>query len=295
MAKTPSPSPAPRAFTAEEMRAKFLNYIIHMIGYWNSEGTSNVAKDMPTRDRMEGLIHSLLVLFDGGTGGMGAFDIACAPHSADKKYHKDLGENWVPPGVVINDCQLHDEFWSVIARNRKGQTFSQEEKTMPTKTKSTEPAKSVPVQEQLGKCYISKLASAKLNGDDGMGESFWVSLLTENTAEVRNNCMCGLAVGDIIEFKSYKDDGVHHPREFVKVVERKSQLYGLRYTFEGIEEVTNKMPKNVQDFLWKIEKKGCRFEGMVKGMAAVSRPNTMTEDEFFEFINSGPITFIVPE
>ena len=38
----------PRAFTAEEMRKKFLDHICNMIGYWNSEGQSNVPKDMTT-------------------------------------------------------------------------------------------------------------------------------------------------------------------------------------------------------------------------------------------------------
>jgi len=106
----------PRAFTAEEMRAKFLNHIIAMIGYWNSEGGSNVAKDMPTRERMEGLVHSILVMIDGGSGGMCAFDISCSPHPSDEEYHKIRQENWVPSGVVINDCMLHDEY---NARNRR--------------------------------------------------------------------------------------------------------------------------------------------------------------------------------
>ena len=156
---------------------------------------------------------------------------------------------------------------------------------------TTATTKAAPITEQLGKCYISREVSAKLNGDEGMGESFWVNVIGKNKAEVRNNCLCGLAVGDIIQFKSYKDDGVHHPREFVKVIERKSHLYPLRYTFEGIEEVTNKIPDKIQDFIWKIEKKGCRFEGVVKGIASVSRPNEMDEKDFFEFINDGPITF----
>lgn len=154
-------------------------------------------------------------------------------------------------------------------------------------TKTVQPA----VKENLGKCYISKQASANLNGDDGMGESFWVNIISKNKAEVRNNCMCGLCVGDVIQFKSYKDDGVHHPREFVKVIERKSQLYGLRYSFPGIEDVKSKFPDDVQQFIWKIEKKGCRFECMVKGIAAVSRPIEMSEEDFFAFINSGPMTF----
>ena len=106
----------PRAFTAEEMRKRFLDHIVANIGYWNSEGNSNVTKDMPTRERMEGLVHSILVMIDGGSGGMPAFDISCSPHPDDKEYCKSQGENWVPAGVVINDCQLHDAY---NARNRR--------------------------------------------------------------------------------------------------------------------------------------------------------------------------------
>lgn len=117
MAKNPpKPPETPRAFTAIEMREKFLDHIIAMTGYWASEGNSNVPKDMPAKERMEGLVHSLLVMFDGGNGAMPAFDISCAPHEDDEEYCKGQGENWVPMGVVINDCQLHDAY---NARNRR--------------------------------------------------------------------------------------------------------------------------------------------------------------------------------
>jgi hypothetical protein len=114
--KAPKPPETPRAFTAVEMRGKFLDHIINMTAYWAGEGNSNVPKEMPTKERMEGLVHSLLVMFDGGNGAMPAFAIACAPHPDDEEFHKSQGENWVPPDVIINDCQLHDEY---NARNRR--------------------------------------------------------------------------------------------------------------------------------------------------------------------------------
>lgn len=154
------------------------------------------------------------------------------------------------------------------------------------------PKKTDKPKEDLCKCYISGKVAAKIQrAEQGTGETFWINKLSDTTAEVRNNCLCGLCVGDIIEFKSYEDDGEHHPRELVKVIERKSQLYGMSYTFEGIDQIDGKLPDNIQDFLWKIESRGCRFEGVVLGVAALSRPTTMNEEAFFELINSGPMTF----
>lgn len=106
----------PREYTAEEVRKMFLEYICHMIAYWNSEGNSNVAKNSSSRERLEGLVHSILVMIDGGTGGLPAFDIIPSSHPDAKEFHISQGENWFPDNVVINDCQLHDEYW---AMNRK--------------------------------------------------------------------------------------------------------------------------------------------------------------------------------
>lgn len=100
----------PAAFTAEEERKAFLNSICGMISYWNSEGLSNVPKDYNSRQRLEGLVHSILVLIDGGSGTMPKYNISPAPHPDDKDYHISNGEKWHDPDVIINDCQLHDEY-----------------------------------------------------------------------------------------------------------------------------------------------------------------------------------------
>ena len=145
-------------------------------------------------------------------------------------------------------------------------------------------------EENLCKCYISSKTADELDGSVlGMGESFWINKLSATRAEVRTNCLCGLCVGDIIEITENGPSGWKN--EVVKVVERKAELYGLRYTFDGIEKMERKFPQNVQEFIWKIEGKGCKFAGVVIGIATVSRPNTMTEKAFFELLNSGPMTF----
>lgn len=156
-----------------------------------------------------------------------------------------------------------------------------------TKNTATKPDKA---EENLCKCYISSETAGKLDGSgEGSGESFWINKLSATRAEVRNNCLCGLCVGDIIEITEHGPSGWKN--EVVKIIERKAELYALKYTFRGIDEVEQKFPKDVQEFISKIENKGCRVEGVIKGIATVSRPNTMTEEAFFNLLNSGPMTF----
>jgi len=99
-----------RAYTAIEVREMFLDRVISMIGYWNGEGKSNVDPKLPSRDKMEGLVHSLFVLIDGHSGDMPAFNLVCSPHPEDENYHRKNGENWMPQGAIINDCMLRDEY-----------------------------------------------------------------------------------------------------------------------------------------------------------------------------------------
>lgn len=156
-----------------------------------------------------------------------------------------------------------------------------------------------PPPEQFGKVYISSQMAGTLIGCDpseACGESFWVVILDKekNTAEVRNNCLCGLCVGDVIEFEEYlEDDGVHHPREFVKVIRRVAEAFRLYYTFPGLKGMTfgDKFPEDCQKHIWKIEKKKIRFEGSAPGLAIISKPVDMSDEELFSILNSGPMTF----
>lgn len=145
-------------------------------------------------------------------------------------------------------------------------------------------------EEDFAKCYISSKTAGELDGSgDGCGESFWIKKLSATKAEVRSNCLCGLCVGDIIKITENGPSG--RANEVVKVINRKAELYALAYTFDGIDKMKGKFPREIQEFIWKIEKKGCLVEGVVTGIASVSRPNTMTEEAFLKFINSGPMTF----
>ena len=94
----------PRAYTDEEVRAKFLRTLKEMALEWE------MFPDKTVRERLEGLIFSILCVFDGVHMCLPAFDIVARPHKDDEAYHKGNGESWIPNGLVINDCSLHELF-----------------------------------------------------------------------------------------------------------------------------------------------------------------------------------------
>lgn len=96
----------PRAYTAEEARGRVLDHIRALRDYWANE--TRVASE---KDRLDGLCFSILVMFDGCAGGLPAMDIHLAPHPSDANYQRRQGENWFEPGMMINDCQMHDEWY----------------------------------------------------------------------------------------------------------------------------------------------------------------------------------------
>jgi hypothetical protein len=94
----------PKARTAEELRDNFMDTCRNLVDYWAS-----VQVDRDTRhERLSGLLHSFLCIFDGVSGGMPAFDIVASPHPDDREFHRSEGEDWIEPGTVINDCMLHE-------------------------------------------------------------------------------------------------------------------------------------------------------------------------------------------
>lgn len=97
----------PRAVTQAEAREIFLDSIRANIQYWASN--SRVANSSH-RERLEGLAHSILCIFDGVSGSMPcAIDLRLRPHPDDKQFCIDGGNNWIEDGMVINeDCHLHE-------------------------------------------------------------------------------------------------------------------------------------------------------------------------------------------
>ena len=107
----------PRAYTVEEMRNMFLDHMKAMAQYWASvdltgkEFAVDIKKDGESLYRLEGLAHSILVMLDGGTLVTPAFDLIPSPHPDDEEHLRENGENWWTK-VIINECQLHDEWYA---------------------------------------------------------------------------------------------------------------------------------------------------------------------------------------
>lgn len=104
---------APRAMTTQEMREALLEHIRSMVHYWATtdlnrpEFKAELTRRGEIRYRMEGLVHSILAMFDGCSVGIPALDITPSPHPDDEAFHRDNGDNWWVK-TVINECMLHD-------------------------------------------------------------------------------------------------------------------------------------------------------------------------------------------
>jgi hypothetical protein len=96
----------PRAKTAEEVKKELLDYIHNTVEYWAKQ------PDKTPQEKCDGLAFSILAIFDGVAIGLPALDIALAPHPSDKQYYIDNNENWYEPGMVINNCMLHEEWFA---------------------------------------------------------------------------------------------------------------------------------------------------------------------------------------
>ena len=114
----------PRPYTVEEMREQFLRHLMDIRDYWTKADISRpefqdaLKRDGEVRYRMEGMLFSILVMFDGGSGMMPSFDIRPSPHPADQAFRKSRDENWWTH-KTINNTQLHEELCALEAKQRK--------------------------------------------------------------------------------------------------------------------------------------------------------------------------------
>ena len=96
----------PRAYTEEEVREKLLNHFRALSKYW-----ATLDRPRSIQERCDGLVFSILSIFDGSSADLPAFDISPAPHPSDKQYYIDNDENWYEKGMIINECQMHEQWY----------------------------------------------------------------------------------------------------------------------------------------------------------------------------------------
>ena len=80
-----------------------LKKIHSLVDYWHKE-----TRVTDTREKLSGLAFSILSTLDGGGDGLPGFTVTSTPHSSDKDYAKEQGENWFPEGVDLG-C-FHEHF-----------------------------------------------------------------------------------------------------------------------------------------------------------------------------------------
>jgi hypothetical protein len=96
---------APRAYTSEELRDKFLHEVRTIATYWAGlpDRDQATGKPMTVKDRCDGVAFSILSVLDGSTLEIPGVDLVFQADEEDKQYHIENGENWIEPGTVVSD------------------------------------------------------------------------------------------------------------------------------------------------------------------------------------------------
>lgn len=99
----------PRPYTKDEASRKLVGHMISIAEEW-----ANLEGDRSPMDRMKGMLHSILVLLDGGTMAFPRIDLVPQYCPEDVDFLREQCRNWLAPNEPINDeCSLHDLFNSM--------------------------------------------------------------------------------------------------------------------------------------------------------------------------------------
>jgi hypothetical protein len=99
--------------TTEEAREKLILHFWQILEYWEQE-----SRKPSTREKMEGLLFSILVTLDGGSGMMPGFTVSARVPPADVKFHEKEGSKYFPPDEDLAGG-LHDLLYSVGRKHGK--------------------------------------------------------------------------------------------------------------------------------------------------------------------------------
>lgn len=95
----------PKAKTPEEVRDELLRHFAGLVDYWDRPELLRSQKQ-----RLSGLVFSILPTLDGSAISFPAFDLVPSPHEDDKEYLASEGLDWFEPVSINEDCHLH-ELW----------------------------------------------------------------------------------------------------------------------------------------------------------------------------------------
>lgn len=109
----------PREYTREEIREKVIKQIWYMVNYWDKDSRAGTQ-----RRRLEGLAHSILVLFDGEHADIPGFLVIPNPDITDRDFNIREGKDYYP--FIMGDesvdqlCDiagyLHSDFYRLEPR-----------------------------------------------------------------------------------------------------------------------------------------------------------------------------------
>jgi hypothetical protein len=103
-----------QAYSAEELREMFLDEIDSSVVEWTK------VKDYSNRDRLSGLVHSILCAIDGVSGGFPmSLNLVVNAHHDDKADAIAEGRNWIEPETVLNEDSMLHESWGIRERARR--------------------------------------------------------------------------------------------------------------------------------------------------------------------------------
>jgi hypothetical protein len=97
----------PREYTTEEVKEEFLSHIRYMISYWEIQSGS-------TRDKLDGLAHTIMVCLDGNAGALPGYVVAPLDTKEDRDYLKKQGENYYP---INNDKKVKCDIAGTLAQS----------------------------------------------------------------------------------------------------------------------------------------------------------------------------------
>jgi hypothetical protein len=121
----------PSVLSQEEMQRRFLQYLKTLAHYW-ADLDPAFARYNPETDgksfaryQLEGFVHSLLVLLDGGASGLPAFRLIPDPHPSDAEFRRERGMDWWPESstIAVSSIEGKDALHDLWNAFRRGERF----------------------------------------------------------------------------------------------------------------------------------------------------------------------------
>lgn len=110
----------PRAWTREEMTEQLLHHFIGMVDYWDSVDIIQVGP-MSQKERMHGLLFSILSTLDGSSMGIPGFILTPSVTAEDQQFNEAIGENWWPvwEGEIPDEYTINYPLHEILTRMNK--------------------------------------------------------------------------------------------------------------------------------------------------------------------------------